>query len=242
MASVLGARQSSGEESIDHWMAERAAHLERMENGGYEAGRQLWSQSTRTGGNIAAVRPSDVAALGLARPPQPARSPTLSPDMRELRRQQAAFKEVTRQLDHDNRWMAAVALAPIAAVGGLEAVPYGIAQQFLDNPPGEPLQLPGRQPLLKNGDTHFARYGRRKDMAFREKVSAKSGWTPQPRVYDQGRLKIPDAQAPVRPDRKPKFLELKPDTPSGRRAGKAALEKYKNLGITRIVYYRRPSK
>lgn len=160
--------------------------------------------------------------------------------MQELRRQQAAFKNVTRQLDHDNRWMAAIALAPIAAVGGLEAVPYAIAREIASNPPGQPLQLPGRAPLLKKGDTYYARNGRREDMAFRAKVEAKPGWKSQPRVKTEEGLRIPDARAPVRTGKSVKYVELKPDTPSGRRAGEKAIEKYKDLGKTRVVYYRPP--
>ena len=50
---------------------------------------------------------------------------------------------------------------------------------------------------------------------------------------------IPDVKLPVRPGKVEKFLEQKPDSPSGRKAGAQALEKYKDLGKTRVVYYRR---
>ena len=232
--------QREDERHIDDWIRDRTAHLDRVANVAYETGRRRWSDSTRAGGNVSAARPSDVVALGIPRGPV-SPPPTLSPDMLELRRQQAAFKDVTRQLDHDNRWMAWAALAPIAAVGGLEAIPYGIAEQFL-NPPGEPLQLRGREPLLNRGDTYYARYGRQQDRALRDKVDAKEGWKSQPRVKGPEGLRIPDARAPARSSPRAKFLELKPDTPSGRRAGQKALEKYKDLGKTRIVYYRPPPK
>jgi len=238
MAGAQSARAEHGAGNIDDWMSDRFAHLDRIANGAYEAGQRQWSASTRTGGNVAAVRPSDVTALGMA--PRRATTPALSPDMQELRRRQAAFKQVTRQLDHDNRWMAAVALAPIAAVGGLEAVPYAIAREISSSLSGQPLQLPGRAPLLKKGDTYFARNGRREDMAFRAKVDAKPGWKSQPRVKTEEGLRIPDARAPVRTGKSVKYVELKPDTPSGRRAGEKALEKYRDLGKTRVVYYRPP--
>ncbi|WP_296596181.1 hypothetical protein [Phenylobacterium sp.] len=240
MAGTQSAGAARGAGDIDDWMGDRFAHLDRIADGAYEAGRRLWSESTRAGGNITAARPGDVTALGMAPKRASTPAPALSPEMQELRRQQAAFKGVTRQLDHDNRWMAAIALAPIAAVGGLEAVPYAIAREIASNPPGQPLQLPGRAPLLKKGDTYYARNGRREDMAFREKVRAKPGWEAQPRVRVDGRLKIPDAKAPVRSTGQQRFLELKPDTPPGRRAGEKALEKYKDLGKTRVVYYRPP--
>lgn len=222
-------------------MGDRFAHLERIA-GGHETGRQIWSASTRTGSNLAAARPSDVVALGASAWRAPPASPGLGPEMLELRRRQAAFKDVTRQLDRENRWMAGIALAPIAAVGGLEVVPYNIAKAIADNPPGQPLQLPGRAPLLKSGDTYFARFGRREDAAFRAKVDAKPQWKAQPRVMTDKGLKIPDAQAPVRSNGTKRFLELKPDTPSGRRAGEKALEKYQDLGKIRIVHYRPPAK
>jgi hypothetical protein len=41
-------------------------------------------------------------------------------DLTELRRQQAAFGKVARQVDVDNSWFAAGALAPVAVVAGLE--------------------------------------------------------------------------------------------------------------------------
>ena len=242
MAGVQSARREPSAGNVDDWMGQRWAHLERVADGAYEAGQRLWSETTRTGGNVAAARPGDVVALGASprRPSAPA--PALSPEMLELRRQQAAFKGVTRELDRENRWMAAIALAPIAAVGGLEAVPYSIARAIAENPPGQPLQLPRRAPLLKSGDTYYTRFGRREDMAFRAKVDAKPGWKAQPRVKTEGGLRIPDAKAPVRSSGTARFLELKPDTPSGRRAGEKALEKYKDLGKTRIVYYRPPRK
>lgn len=234
-------RQRQDEGHIDDWMADRIAYLERVANGAREAGQRLWSESTRSGGNVSAARPSDVVALGVAHAPKSPPPPVLSPEMRELRRQQAAFKDVTRQLDHDNRWMAGIALAPIAAVGGLEALTFDAARQFL-NPPGEPLQLQGREPLLERGETYYTRYGKRQHDLFREKVDAKPGWQSDPRVQTEGGLRIPDAQAPVRASDRPKFVDLKPDTPSGRYRGQKTIKNYADAGKTRIVYYPPPPK
>jgi len=41
-------------------------------------------------------------------------------DLTDLRRQQADFGKVRRQLDRENSWLAAGALAPVAVVAGLE--------------------------------------------------------------------------------------------------------------------------
>lgn len=54
-----------------------------------------------------------------------------------------------------------------------------------------------------------------------------------------GKLLRPDAKLPVRPNKVENYLEQKPDSPTERRAGAQALEKYKDLGKVRIVYYRR---
>ena len=239
MAGARSARSESGAGNVDDWMGDRWAHLERIADGAHEAGQRIWSESTRAGGNLAAPRASDVVALGMRPARQPAPAPILSPEMLELRRHQAAFKDVTRELDRENRWMAAIALAPIAAVGGLEAATFSAARQLAEMRPGEPLQLPGRAPLLKRGDTYYARLGRREDKVLGEKVNAKPGWKFQPRERRDGKLLIPDVKLPVRTGRVPKYLEQKPDSPSGRRAGADALEKYKDLGKTRIIYYRR---
>ena len=241
MAGTRSVHQGQDEGHIDDWMGNRIAYLERVANGAHEAGQRLWSESTRTGGNVSAARPSDVVALGVARTPKAPPPPALSPEMQELRRQQAAFKDVTRQLDHDNRWMAGVALAPIAAVGGLEALTFDAARQVL-NPPGEPLQLQGREPLRTRGETYYTRYGKRQHDAFREKVDAKPGWRSDPRVQTEGGLKIPDAQTPIRSSGARNYVDLKPDTPSGRRRGQQTIKNYADAGKTRIIYYPPPPK
>jgi len=96
-----------------------------------------------------------------------------------------------------------------------------------------------RKLQLKRGDTYYARLGRREDKVLGAKVDAKKGWVSQPREVHNGKTPIPDVKLPVRPGRVEKFLEQKPDSPSGRVAAARALKKYQGLGKTRIVYYRR---
>ncbi len=73
------------------------------------------------------------------------------------------------------------------------------------------------------GDNDAARRGREAHDAFKEKVQAKPGWQSEPRLIDPktGKTVIPDAVDP-----KGRPIELKPNTPSGRRSGKTQLPKY----------------
>src|SRR5204863_8248352 len=179
----------------DDWMADRWTEVRRATQA-YQDGQRRWATSTANEQNLRAHRPSDVVALGLsaASPSRrPAPAPALRPEMQELRRQQAAFHEIRRKLDIGNSWMAGLALAPIAAVGGLEALPFAIAREIV--PDGLPLVFPGREPRRRGGDTHEARLGREAHAKFKRQVAAKPGWRPDPRLGEPGQpTKIPDAQ------------------------------------------------
>lgn len=51
-------------DSVEAWMKQRNADVQRLGSEAEAAGRAAWAQATRTGQNISAVRPSDVAAIG----------------------------------------------------------------------------------------------------------------------------------------------------------------------------------
>ena len=51
-------------DNIEDWMAQRNADAHRLAQDAEAAGREAWERATRTGQNIAAMRPSDVLALG----------------------------------------------------------------------------------------------------------------------------------------------------------------------------------
>ena len=51
--------------NIEDWMSQRNADVRRLGGEAEAAGRAAWAQATRTGQNIAATKPSDVAALGV---------------------------------------------------------------------------------------------------------------------------------------------------------------------------------
>ena len=67
-------------------------------------------------------------------------------DLDELRRQQHAFKQAREELEGRNWWMAVPALAPAAAVLGLEGA-AAIAARFAPGIPSAPLALRGREPM-----------------------------------------------------------------------------------------------
>lgn len=235
------------------------------------AGRHRWVASTSTGENLPAPRPADVVALGArgargansqgavapVRPDSAAsRSPNQEPgirygalyapppdDLAELRRQQAAFADVAREIDKQNSWFAIPALAPEAVVGGLEIAGAIGARLAAPQVARAPLVLSKRDPYPRVGDTWATRAGRRAHKAFQALVDAKPGWDAEKSVAGKsGGILRPDARTPARNPVAPNdrfVVDLKPDTPSGRRAGARAVEKYvRELGNrARIVFY-----
>ena len=65
----MAGRQSTYEgegvlDSIENWMAQRNADVQRFGNKAAAAGRRAWNEATRTGRDLVAQQPSDVNALG----------------------------------------------------------------------------------------------------------------------------------------------------------------------------------
>lgn len=166
-------------------------------------------------------------------------------DIADLRRQQAEFKKTERALDRQNAWMAVPALAPAAAVLGLEAagaIAARLAPAAIEQAPIQLERIADR--YLRVGDNWATRAGRRAHAALKERVALKPGWDPEPRVgLEGGRILRPDVRTPSRvrvPGREPEpfQMELKPDTPSGRAAAARAMRKYKATGVkTRPIFY-----
>lgn len=162
-------------------------------------------------------------------------------DLAELRRQQAAFDHERRAISKQNSWMAIPALAPAVAVLGLEAaaaIASGLAAPAVAR---GPLVLTERMPYLRVGDNWATRAGRRAHQALKARVDAKPGWKGEHTVGTDGGSVRLDVKAPIRPSRpdKPYQMELKPNTPTGRRAGKKAVERYEREtgNKTRDIYY-----
>ena len=165
-------------------------------------------------------------------------------NLAELRRQQAALKRTTREISRQNSWMAIPALAPAAAVLGVEAAAALAARFAAPAVARAPLVLTERMPYLRVGDNWATRAGRRVHTALRQRVAQKPGWEPEPTVrLVDGRLVRPDVRTPARVrsagrEPEPFQMELKPNTPSGRRAGARALKKYQETGVkTRLIFY-----
>lgn len=151
-------------------------------------------------------------------------------DIDELRRQQAEFTKTERAISRDNAWMAVPALAPVAAVMGLEGAAYVAGRLAPAALQRAPLLLERADPYLRVGDNWATRAGRRAHAALGERVAQKPGWDSEPTVkLDGGRILKPDVRTPPRvrtPGEPPKpfQMELKPNTPSGRRAAAGAVQ------------------
>lgn len=100
-----------------------------------------------------------------------------------------------------------------------------------------------QDPYLRVGDNWATRVGRRAHDWLEEQLDAKEGWEYEPRLERPGKRPLkPDAGTPQRNPLKPEeryYLELKPNTPSGRAAAARAVKRYK--GVTdqevRPIYY-----
>ena len=88
---------------------------------------------------------------------------------------------------------------------------------------------------VRGGETAAAAFGRQAHRELAAKVAQKPGWQSEPRLLGaDGRIYKPDVVTP-----RGRILEMKPDTASGRAAGKAQVEKYQQqLGMPgRVVTY-----
>ena len=150
----------------------------------------------------------------------------------ELRRQQAEFKKVVDEVSKENAWMAIPALAPVIAVAGLEAAAAISGRLVTTAATKGPLVLTAKEPYLRVGDNWATRAGRRAHAALRAKVKAKPGWESEPAIELQsGGTGRPDVAAPVRASTEAgtarrNMMEMKPDTPTGRKAAEKAIKKY----------------
>jgi hypothetical protein len=125
--------------------------------------------------------------------------------------------------------MAVPALAPAAAVLGLEAGAAIAARLVPQAVTRGPLMLTERMPYLRVGQNWATRAGQRADKFYKEMARAKEGWQPEPRVPGpNGTTLKPDIGAPRRtPDPAVrKYIEVKPNTPSGRAAAARQVKKY----------------
>ncbi|WP_394761825.1 hypothetical protein [Phenylobacterium sp.] len=183
-------------------------------------------------------RPAQTIAYGALRAPAPS-----DQELAELRRQQAAFSDTTRKIDLQNSWFAVPALAPAVVALGLGAAGEWATGEVAPTAGRAVANFVERDPYLRVGDNWATRAGRRGHAAFKERVAQKPGWEYEPKLAREGQRPLkPDLGTPKRnpqfPDKR-KYIELKPDSPSGRAAGARALKRYQEVteDPVRLLFY-----
>ncbi|MBS0331319.1 MAG: hypothetical protein JSS35_01000, partial [Proteobacteria bacterium] len=164
-------------------------------------------------------------------------------ELADLRRKQAAFGDVTRKINLQNAWFA----APVLAASALPFLPEAAARWIVGEGAPEAGQaitnFVEREPYLRVGDNWATRAGRRAHAALKERLAQKPGWEYEPKLPRSGQRPLkPDAGTPKRDPLDPtkrKYIELKPDSPSGRAAGTRALQRYRDAAQdpVRLLFY-----
>jgi len=121
-----------------------------------------------------------------------------------------------------------------AAADGLSGAQKGAGKV---NAPRGPPSPTTSAPKKRGGENEKAALGRQKHEEFKKKVERKKGWDPRPT------LEHPITKQKLHPDaltRNGNPIELKPNTPSGRAAGKRQMRKYEAASDGkkgRVIYY-----
>ena len=201
------------------WMANRNREVGARGRDAEAAGYAAFGVAARTGAPFTAPRSSDVITIGAQQLAAP--RPTPRDDFDEFRRQQAEFTKMQHEEQRKNAWFAVPALAPVAAVMGLEGLGWGAARALgrmpWQNRKSGPWDLPAppKPPPRRGGDTISAQIGRAMHADLKALVDSKPGWESNPKVLGkEGNKLYPDVRTPGN-----RYLEYKPDTPSGRAAG-----------------------
>ena len=268
MAGYQSVRGNADAESIEDWMERRRTDLARLGDA-IATGREAWDGATRTGQNVQAMTSGDLLTLGrqILRQRETAgpattnfhttsgglstavdtrtrRPPATDPeDLTNLRLQQAAFHKVRDDLDRQNSWLSVPALAPAAVVLGLEGAGIIAARMAGQAAKQIPLRLIDREIYRRVGDNWATRAGRLAHKALAERVKQKPGWESEPILRGRnGQQLRPDVGTPKRgPQEAPRgnYLELKPNTPTGRRAAARAVKKYKDATNRKVrsIFY-----
>jgi hypothetical protein len=186
----------------------------------------------------AAAKSDRTITYGALRAPAPS-----DQELAELRRQQAAFADTTRKIDLQNSWFAAPALAAPLAAMGLEGAAAWAARTAAPEIEQAPLQFIEREPYLRVGDNWATRAGRRAHSWLEQRLAEKPDWKYEPDVpRPDARPLKPDVGTPQRNPanlKKRYYLELKPDTPTGRAAAARAVKKYIDATEQKVraIYY-----
>lgn len=164
-------------------------------------------------------------------------------ELADLRRQQAAFADTTRKIDVQNSLYAVPELAPAVVALGLGAAGEWATGEVAPAAGRAVANFVERDPYLRVGDNWATRAGRRAHAALKERLAQKPGWEYEPKLPREGQRPLkPDMGTPKRnpidPDKR-KYIELKPDSPSGRAAGARALQRYREVtnDPVRLLFY-----
>jgi len=143
-----------------------------------------------------------------------------------IRQQQAEFGVVREELDRQNAWMAIPVLAPEAAVS-LAGLGTLAALRFAKPIPPGPLVI--EKMGFRGGNSWQARAGIKANRAWNEAAKRK-GWKNEPRIYDEnGKELRPDHGLPKRREEwADSYVERKPNTPTGRAAGRRQAQRYRD--------------
>jgi len=175
--------------------------------------------------SVSQPRANPTIAYGALRAPAPT-----DQELAELRRQQAAFANTARQIDIHNSWFAVPALAPPLGALGLGAAGEWVTGEVAPKVGQAVANFVERDPYLRVGDNWATRAGRRAHAWLEQRAAAKPGWQYEPDVPRPGARPLkPDLGTPPRGAgdlAKRYYLELKPNTPTGRAAAARAVKKY----------------
>jgi hypothetical protein len=165
----------------------------------------------------------------------------------ELRTQQAAERQRREKWDQEHQLMLAGVFGPELLLLGAEAAGVLAARAAAKRLAALPPQAFKKHALfpITGGENWSTRVGKRAHREFAAKVDAKPGWKAEKTVKTPtGETIRLDARGPNRQPQpelpeKRRFLELKANTPSGRRSGAGTVKRYEKLTDShgRVVYY-----
>jgi hypothetical protein len=162
-------------------------------------------------------------------------------EIADIRREQAEQHRGEEAVDREKRWMLGPIFAPLALAVGSEIAGSIAAREMLRRMAAA-RGVPARRFEPNRGENPYAAAGRKAHEEFKARVRAKDGWQADEGVNTKEGLLRPDARTPPRNPQKPEkqfSIELKPNTPRGRREDASAKRRYERAtdNRTRVIYY-----
>jgi hypothetical protein len=149
-----------------------------------------------------------------------------------LGEQQSRFHQVLVDQEKENWPLSLAAMLPSAMLAGLGAVDVFLAGEALPYLRATPVSFPEREALGRTGNFFEVRKGQAVHKAMEAQVKTKPGWDWGKQI--RGSKLRPDIRTP-----RERYMELKPNTPYGKRAAAEAVKRYKSASDrpTRAIYY-----